>query len=1108
MSRATAFSGFSTPIFYTAKNSGNQALASVAATLTVEMARGGKMGLLAMLLAAYAPRLVLPSGFQIQDVGASGWTTPLPTDLDTTTYSALDRRQPGTRLHYINPVSGRDPVLDAAIIDASHPAGELYFYKNGAIVDKNGLATNPANGLEYGKDPLNPNPAAIRPFRRYAYVAPREGATIDIGALPSPANRIGIAGSVAAFRAGFGDWFLIAGGTTLDFYTDLRTYLDDMGQSGTAIFSSNTLMGNGGSSAAHLGVVGGYGTPDNGRARVIHPTYAFIGHLGTGAYAHMLYTGIMLDGGPRDKPIRPVDWNAVLDNDAGLVSANFGGLTAAHTNLIFEDIHWHRCGGNVQFQWDKNHVTPTDGVTLNRYIITDTWEDSSGSPTRVGVATKTAGDQSWAAGTTTTVAFDNVTTGAPQLATSGVFTVPSGFNGSALGATYFVKVWALLDVTATVPTNGSIEAVVFVNGVEFATASKQGTGVTDDTYRFSPIFYPRGTVTGDTIDVRVRTTNASGTVTVLNNKAKLVISLRKPAHSGGVFMQMYAGTRWTMKSGIKMRNGFQEDPTTQATDLPAGPGVFPFTRYDWNILNHNMYTVGDADYDNVVYEDNVNMLGAAGEVSRNGGFYRKNYYYTGYVQMVPEHNNRVYTTQTGAWVDNVLQRYVALSGTTGAHPGWGLLLSSGTKDVEVKRNIVSDVRAPGKGAWAVSISSINTPYYKPLELKWVQDITGTQVTDNIFDSTDTYAGDAVLMECNGEGYLLSQWNAPITGSNTVGSTLTCTPTPGWASGTPAYQWYRYTKNADPGKVAISGATSQTYVAQDYDRNYLGVVGSAAAMTALSTAIVGDWCQRSDDGNKVYELTQLPITTAANWRVHTHTASGTRTYRGAVASDAAMTALSSAVVGDFCLRTDMAVFAELTSAGPASLANWRFIDQVTLPDLVTYSRLDIGYDRNTLGTTFHALACEVTGIQYPPGVGISGTQYLRNKIIKSPTRDTKKYYVSGTNGSTSPPQVVSTPAATSDINEPTVGPDKNLIYSVRADAQAVHGGSNWDADLASYLVSLGVDDVTGDGWMRYRSLTIGDDPQFTAMRRGKSWDQRLLGNEIDNHIRVGRGMAPI
>ena len=49
---------------------------------------------------------------------------------------------------------------------------------------------------------------------------------------------------------------------------------------------------------------------------------------------------------------------------------------------------------------------------------------------------------------------------------------------------------------------------------------------------------------------------------------------------------------------------------------------------------------------------------------------------------------------------------------------------------------------------------------------------------------------------------------------------------------------------------------------------------------------------------------------------------TRTYRGVVASQAAMLALSPVSVGDWCARSDLSnqIF-ELTVAGPATLANW-------------------------------------------------------------------------------------------------------------------------------------------------------------------------------------------
>ena len=65
---------------------------------------------------------------------------------------------------------------------------------------------------------------------------------------------------------------------------------------------------------------------------------------------------------------------------------------------------------------------------------------------------------------------------------------------------------------------------------------------------------------------------------------------------------------------------------------------------------------------------------------------------------------------------------------------------------------------------------------------------------------------------------------------------------------------------------------------------------------------------------------------------------TRTYRGVAASQTAMLALSASVVGDWCERSDLAnqVF-ELTTAGPGTLANWTaypVIPFASLPDAAT------------------------------------------------------------------------------------------------------------------------------------------------------------------------------
>ena len=57
------------------------------------------------------------------------------------------------------------------------------------------------------------------------------------------------------------------------------------------------------------------------------------------------------------------------------------------------------------------------------------------------------------------------------------------------------------------------------------------------------------------------------------------------------------------------------------------------------------------------------------------------------------------------------------------------------------------------------------------------------------------------------------------------------------------------------------------VAAGSTRTYQGVVVSQAAMLALSPVAVGDWCERSDLANQVFELTAAGPATLANWTAY-------------------------------------------------------------------------------------------------------------------------------------------------------------------------------------------------------------------------------------------------
>jgi hypothetical protein len=103
------------------------------------------------------------------------------------------------------------------------------------------------------------------------------------------------------------------------------------------------------------------------------------------------------------------------------------------------------------------------------------------------------------------------------------------------------------------------------------------------------------------------------------------------------------------------------------------------------------------------------------------------------------------------------------------------------------------------------------------------------------------------------------------------------------------------------------------------RTFRGAVADQAAMLATSTAVAGDWVVRSDLGIG-YELTATPASTLANWRAY---ATSTRVDRGAVADQAAMLALSGAAVGNWVQRTDLGgIGYELTSLPATTLGNWK------------------------------------------------------------------------------------------------------------------------------------------------------------------------------------------
>lgn len=96
----------------------------------------------------------------------------------------------------------RDKGSKIVYFDVTTPdntTGEAYWYHNGKIVDTKGSATN-EQGLAYGTDPLNPNQAAIKPFKHLEEKHPKMRTV-------KQARNIGLSDT-------FPDWYLYRRGQT------------------------------------------------------------------------------------------------------------------------------------------------------------------------------------------------------------------------------------------------------------------------------------------------------------------------------------------------------------------------------------------------------------------------------------------------------------------------------------------------------------------------------------------------------------------------------------------------------------------------------------------------------------------------------------------------------------------------------------------------------------------------------------------------------------------------------------------------------------------------------------------------------------------------------
>jgi hypothetical protein len=259
------------------------------------------------------------------DIG--GWTRPVPTPVDPS-IPLKDKAQPGTRLHYVSATTGNDQT------------GELYFWNGQAVID--------SLGNTYGSDPTAPT-GNVKAFKRWAWVAPRRSATVDIGGKDYPGDQW------AGFRYNFPDWFLFKRGETIDLEKDFTSFAVDVPG---AVVTYGTLTLSGGRSPTERQVMTAYGDPCAARPRFIHPMSGFVSRGdrdGHPPVKNVLYQSLHFDSHDRT-PGRSIQ--GVVFNDQG----------PASVDILIEDVWIDGTGFAI-------NIYNGGQFTFRRSLITDSWID-------------------------------------------------------------------------------------------------------------------------------------------------------------------------------------------------------------------------------------------------------------------------------------------------------------------------------------------------------------------------------------------------------------------------------------------------------------------------------------------------------------------------------------------------------------------------------------------------------------------------------------------------------------------------------------------------------------------------------------------------------------
>ena len=283
---------------------------------------------------------------------STGWTTRKPKPLDVSVFPALNAEQPGSRLFFLDPDTGDDDLA------------EILFWDGTNIINESGSITN-AQGELYGTDPLEPNEAAITPYRLWPYIAPRRSPTLDIG---TPWDGVSIneqcgGGSLGSFRADYPDWYLTKRGSS----TDLQaTVLEFIHQTDPTVLESpfSGLSIPGSADPAYPQVFGAYGSLALPRPRYYNYwKTAFVNKGQLPIPRNIVYESIHFDG----------------DGRFGAMAFNFLYQNSDSRGFLVEDCLLDGCK-NSQQQGDLH-------ITFRRTLIVDATDGQgyffSGTPDTV-----------------------------------------------------------------------------------------------------------------------------------------------------------------------------------------------------------------------------------------------------------------------------------------------------------------------------------------------------------------------------------------------------------------------------------------------------------------------------------------------------------------------------------------------------------------------------------------------------------------------------------------------------------------------------------------------------------------------------------------------------